>query len=100
MHRRKQENSALNGQACKIPLSFGDSQSERGIFTPGQLLLTPAKYHPRAPDSPTRYEVVCCVRVTSSSCPGGRSFRRAVFTASTQSQTFTETQTERPFLNT
>ena len=87
-------------QACKIPHSFGDSQSERGIFKPGQLLLTHnarAIYHPR---SPTRYEVVCCVRVTSSSCLGGRSFRRAVFTASTQSQTFTETQTERPFLNT
>ena len=30
----------MNGQACKIPLTFGDSQSERGIFTPGQLLLT------------------------------------------------------------
>ena len=27
-------------QACKIPHSFGASQSERGIFKPGQLLLT------------------------------------------------------------
>ena len=55
MHRRKDENSPLNGQACKIPHSFGDSQSERGIFTPGQLLFAQRQPstilgRPRLPD--------------------------------------------------
>ena len=44
----KQENSPLNGQACKIPHSFGDSQSERGIFTLGQPSTILGR--PRLPD--------------------------------------------------
>lgn len=94
---RMQENNALNGQACKIPLSFGDSQSERGIFTPGQLLLTPSS-GPRLPD-PLRGGVLreSDIKLVS----GGSIFPTSrLHSLHSQSQTFTETQTERPFLNT